>query len=79
MSNGGVPCFRCAGKGAEPTALEIFDELEYTLRALNWPDERISRLKNEVCVNEVLAGMPRWGGIELRSPDGTIRTLERFK
>jgi hypothetical protein len=78
MSDNGVRCHHCHGTGKEPTALEIFDELAFTLRALMWPDERIEELKDEICADEVLI-MIRWGGVELKSPEGTIRTVERFK
>lgn len=78
MSKNGVPCHHCRGTGREPTALEMFDELTATLRALMWPDERIGELKNEICADEVLI-MIRWGGVELKSPEGAIRTLDRFK
>jgi len=78
MSNNGVPCHYCRGTGREPTALELWDGLSSTLRALTWEDERIETLKADLRTDEVLAGMPRWGGVELQSPDGTIRTFDRF-
>jgi hypothetical protein len=78
MSKNGVPCHHCRGTGQEPTALEMFDELASTLRALMWPDERIEELKDEIRADEVLI-MIRWGGVDLRSPEGTVRTLDRFK
>jgi hypothetical protein len=78
MSKNGVPCHHCRGTGREPTALEMFDELASTLRALMWPDERIEELKDEIRADEVLI-MIRWGGVELKSPAGAIRTLDRFK
>jgi hypothetical protein len=78
MSKNEVQCHHCRGTGREPTALEIFDELASTLRALMWPDERIGELRDELRDDEVLI-MIRWGGVDLRSPEGTIRTLDRFK
>jgi hypothetical protein len=78
MNKYDVPCHHCRGTGREPTALEMFDELTSTLRALMFPDERIEELKDELRADEVLI-MIRWGGVDLRSPDGTVRTLDRFK
>lgn len=78
MSKNGVVCHHCRGTGREPTALELFDQLASTLRALMWPDERIEELKDELRADEVLI-MIRWGGVDLRSPDETVRTLDRFK
>jgi hypothetical protein len=79
VSENRIPCSHCHGRGTELTALELWDGLSSTLRALMWPDDRIAELKGELRLDEILAGMPRWGGIELKSPDGTIRTLDRFR
>lgn len=76
----GVPCSRCCGRGTEPTALEVWDSLTWWgLRALTWPEERIAELKAELKEDEVLAGMPRWGGIEVRDPSGRVRTIDRHR
>jgi hypothetical protein len=74
-----VPCFHCRGRGTEPTALELFDGLSWTLRALTWPDDRIAELRAELREDEVLSGMPRWGGVDLIDSAGARRTIERFQ
>jgi len=73
----GVPCAHCRGRGTEPTALEVFDGLAMTLRALMWPESRIAAIRKELQVDESLASMPRWGGIELIDSAGNRRTLNR--
>jgi hypothetical protein len=75
----GVPCFHCRGRGTEPTALEVFDGLAATLRCLMWPDDRIAELRTELHDDEALAGMPRWGGVDLIDSTGARRTIDRLK
>ena len=75
----GVPCFHCRGRGTEPTALELFDGLAATLRCLVWQDDRIAELRRELRDDEVLAGMPRWGGVDLIDSAGVRRTIDRLK
>jgi hypothetical protein len=75
----GVPCFHCRGRGTEPTALDLFDGLAATLRCLMWTEDRIEELRKELRPDEVLAGMPRWGGVDLVDVEGKRRTIDRLK
>ena len=70
-----VLCFRCHGKGTEPTALDLFDQLAGTLKSLMWPDERIVKLKEELKTDDVLAGMPRWGVLNYARPTARYEHL----
>ncbi len=72
----GVPCERCHGTGRQPTALEQFSALSWTLTALMWSPERIALLRDELHADEVVVAA-RWGGLDLRTPDGSTRTLPR--
>lgn len=71
-----LPCTRCSGSGREPSALEQFSQIEYLLRSLMWADGRIALLRDEIRADEALVAV-RWGGLDLRSPDGSQRTLAR--
>jgi len=75
----GVRCMHCRGTGRQPTALEILDTpngLGWSLRALLWSEERINLLRDELLPDEI-ATAARWGGLDLRRPDGSTRTLPR--
>lgn len=74
-----IRCRNCKGSGRERTALEIWDSLAWTLSALSWTPEQIARAREDVQEDEVLAGMPRWGGFEVLNPAGGMRTVERFR
>lgn len=74
----GIPCRHCNGTGFEPTALMLFEQLRYTLLALMWDVARVERLRTELKSNEVLANMPRQGGIDLVDSKGNQRTLRRY-
>lgn len=74
----GVTCKKCRGSGREPTALMQWEQIEYLLRGLMWPDVRILLVRDEIRRDEVLASI-RGGGLDLLSPDGSIRTLHRYQ
>lgn len=77
----GVPCMRCRGAGREPSARELLDTpggLGWTLRALMWPEDRISFLRDELRPEECVVAV-RWGGVDLIDPAGVRRTIDRFK
>jgi hypothetical protein len=71
-----LPCARCSGSGREPSALEQFSQIESLLRSLMWADGRIALLRDEIRADEALLSV-RWGGVDLKSPDGSQRTLPR--
>lgn len=71
-----LPCTRCSGSGREPSALDQFSQIEYLLRSLMWADGRIALLRDEIRADEALVAV-RWGGLDLRSPYGSQRTLAR--
>jgi hypothetical protein len=74
-AQGGVPCRHCKGAGLEPTALMLFEQLKYALLCLMWDVARVERLRTEIKPDEVLANMPRQGGIDLVDSKGNQRTL----
>jgi hypothetical protein len=71
-----LPCTRCSGSGREPSALDQWPQIEYLLRGLGWHEARIALLHDEIHTDEALLSV-RWGGVDLRSPDGSERTLPR--
>ncbi len=74
----GLPCTKCNGSGHEPSALEQWKQIEYLLQALMWPPERIAMLHDEIRENETLSSV-RHGGVDLKSRDGSSRTILRFQ
>ena len=77
----GVPCMRCRGAGREPSARDLLDApggLGWTLRALMWPEDTISLLRDELRPDECVVAA-RWGGLDLIDSAGMRRTIDRFK
>jgi hypothetical protein len=73
----GVSCRRCCGSGREPSAREMLDApggLGWTLRALMWPEDQISLLRDELRPDECVIAA-RWGGLDLINAAGGRRTI----
>ncbi len=72
------PCHYCDGSGFEPTAIEQWASIEYALRGMVWPEYRIAELRESLEPWEVL-GAIRHGSVDVKKPDGSVRTFTRWE
>jgi hypothetical protein len=73
----GLPCERCTGTGCEPSAIERWGAIDYLLKALMWPPERVATLRDQIRADEYLVAV-RHGGVDLKNTAGNRRTLGRY-